>query len=349
MKDFFNGKQIFLTGHTGFKGSWLALILNELGAKVYGFALPPEKESFYNICNIDDIIDKSTIADLSDFNALKTAYNDVNPDIVLHLAAQPFVIRSYNNPIETMQTNIMGLANLFEAVRLTDKKPKLLLNVTTDKCYENKEWHYPYRENDRLGGHDPYSASKAMAELMTTSYRKSFFENLGIKIITARGGNVIGGGDFGENRIIPDLIRSIKKNEDLVIRRPNSIRPWQHVIDVLYGYLNLVKVKYEANEVGNTSYNIGPDNIKPVNVKELIQTMIEKIGKGSVVINESDSKLHEANYLKLDTSLAKAELNWAPKLNIDNALDLTARWYKAYLNGEDVQELSIVDIKKYFV
>ncbi|QED23892.1 CDP-glucose 4,6-dehydratase [Candidatus Deianiraea vastatrix] len=349
MQNFYKDKRIFLTGHTGFKGAWLALILHKMGAKVFGFSLEPQdiRGNLYNILNIENTIEKSYIGDICNLEELKKAYEESRPDIVFHLAAQPFVLRSYKNPIETYQTNIIGLANLFETIRNSSHLPKVVLNVTTDKCYENKEWHYPYRENEPLGGHDPYSASKAMAEILTTSYRKSFFQDGKTKIITARGGNVIGGGDFGENRIIPDLIQSIENNTTLEIRNPNSIRPWQYIFDVLSGYMTFVKYAFEQDNLEMTSLNIGPENTNETNTITLVSNMIDAIGKGKFEVKKGDFH-HEAHYLKLDISLAKCVLNWKPKYCTQEMISQTAKWYKSYINKEDINTISYNMIEDFF-
>ena len=349
MQNFYKNKRIFLTGHTGFKGAWLSLILHKMGARVFGFGLEPEdvRGNLYNILKLDNIIEKSTIGDICNKESLETAYNEANPDIVFHLAAQPFVLRSYNDPITNYKTNIIGLANLFEVIRNSNHKPRVVLNVTTDKCYENKEWHYPYRENDRLGGHDPYSASKAMAEILTKSYRDSFFQSSDVKIITARGGNVIGGGDFGENRIIPDLIESICNGKALEIRSPNSIRPWQHVFDALSGYMNFVKYAYETQNLEAFSLNIGPENTNPTTTYDLVKGLVHNIGRGEIVV-KSGNFPHEANYLKLDVSLAKNILNWSSKLSTEAAILKTAEWYKAYIDKKDITSISEKMIDDFF-
>jgi len=348
MQTFYRNKRIFLTGNTGFKGAWLALILKSLGAKVYGYSLKPDdfRGNFYNIIKLENIVDSSIIGDICDLEKLKKAYDDARPDIVFHLAAQPFVLRSYKDPIETYKTNIIGLANLFEVARNSEHKSKVILNVTTDKCYENKEWSYAYRENDRLGGHDPYSASKAMAELLTASYRKSFFYDNKTVIVTARGGNVIGGGDFGENRLIPDFIDSIIKNKPLYIRNPYSIRPWQYILDVLNGYMTLVKKCYETEEMPYNSFNFGPENINSMNVKNVIDQMMKYLGMGEV--NIQDNPLHEAHYLKLDINLSKDYLNWKPRVNTEKAIELTANWYKSYFLNENMMKKSENEINNYF-
>ena len=349
MQNFYKNKRIFLTGQTGFKGAWLGFILQKMGAKVFGFGLEPEdfRGNLYNILGLGNIIEKSTIGDICDKNLLERAYKEASPDIVFHLAAQPFVLRSYKDPIKNYQTNVIGLANLFEIARSIDIKPKVMLNITTDKCYENKEWHYPYRENDRLGGHDPYSASKAMAEILTKSYRNSFFQNSGVNILTARGGNVIGGGDFGENRIVPDLIESIINVKKLEIRSPNSIRPWQHVFDVLSGYMSFAQYAYNNNNLEILSLNIGPENSNPITTLELVKGIIGNIEKGEFEIKQGNFP-HEAHYLKLDIILAKNILNWIPKLSLNETIKQTANWYKIYIEKGDLLKISNKMVDDFF-
>ncbi len=348
MQNFFKGKKILLTGHTGFKGSWLALILKHFEAEVYGYSLAPDEHAnaFFNLINLEKIIDKSTFGNICDLEKFKVFYEDVKPDIIFHLAAQPFVLESYKDPLTTYHSNAIGVVNLFEIVRTSKHKPKVVLNVTTDKCYENKEWPYPYRESDRLGGHDPYSASKAISELITKSYRQSFFNDNQVKIITARGGNVIGGGDFGANRIIPDLIKAIQSKQILKIRNPNAIRPWQHIFDVLNGYLTIVKYVYN-NEEFSYSYNIGPEHNHLCTVKELLDKIQNNFSYQAHVQYE-EIQMHEAKYLKLDISLAKTELNWHPKLTLPETLRLTAEWYNEFLNKQEILQYSVAQINNFF-
>ena len=349
MRNFYHNKRIFLTGHTGFKGAWLAFILQKMGAKVFGFGLEPEdvRGNLYNILDLGNIIEKSTIGDICDIEKLQTAYEKAIPDIVFHLAAQPYVLRSYKDPISNYKTNVMGLANLFEVIRNSSHRPKVMLNITTDKCYENKEWHYPYRENDNLGGHDPYSASKAMAEILTKSYRQSFFSNNEVMVLTARGGNVIGGGDFGENRLVPDLIESILNGVKLEIRNPDSIRPWQHIFDVLCGYMSFVKYAHEEEDLDVFSLNRGPENAEVKTTLQLVNEMIKNIGSGEFGVKKGDFP-HEAHYLKLDISLAKNTLEWKPKFSTEEAIYHTAKWYQSYIAKEDLLEISSKMVCNFF-
>ncbi len=345
MKDFYFGKKIFLTGHTGFKGSWLALWLSMMGAKVVGFALEPEKESLFNLAGVDGELDKSIIADIRNSDEIAAAVKNSQAEIILHLAAQPLVRDSYFDPRKTYETNVIGTLNVFEAARQAGSV-KVITNITTDKCYENREIDYAYKEEDALGGYDPYSSSKACAEILTSSYRRSFFQKEGIHLASVRAGNVIGGGDFSVDRIIPDIFRAIRSGEKVRLRSPNAIRPWQHVLEPLYGYLLLTKNLYEKGEKFAKAYNFGPNKDAEQNVEILTKTLIEKIGVGSYEIT-ADATLHEARILKLDHSRAKKELNWQPKLSFKETLEWTADWYKNYLENKiSPREFTINQINK---
>ena len=303
---FFQNKKVLVTGHTGFKGSWLCILLNELGADVYGYALmPPTNPSLYNEAQIDKIVN-STIGDIRDFDLLTTTIKRIKPEIVFHMAAQPLVRYSYQNPRETYEVNVMGTVNLLEAIRLTGGV-KAVVNITTDKCYENKEWHWGYRENEPMGGYDPYSNSKGCSELVTSAYRSSFFNSNdfgkhGVALASARAGNVIGGGDWAEDRLIPDFIRSISKGEKVKIRSPYAIRPWQHVLEPLSGYLLLSKKLYEEGINFTGAWNFGPDDNDAKNVEYVVQTFCSYWGKEAEYELDTDHQPHEAHYLKLDCS-----------------------------------------------
>ncbi len=344
--NFYKGKKIFLTGHTGFKGAWLSQILINMGAKVVGYSLAPEeKKSLFDLLDIQRDVE-SNIYDIRDYDSLVKCIKNSKPDIVFHLAAQALVRDSYNAPINNYSTNVIGTVNLFEAIRKADVT-RAIINVTSDKCYENKEWCWSYRENDRLGGHDPYSASKACSELVTVSYRKSFFEEMRIGLASARAGNVVGGGDFSKYRIIPDIVRAIEENERVCLRSPESIRPWQLVLDILYGYLILGKKLYDNPEGFSQAYNFGPLNNKQVTVKELSTIFIENIDNSISQIYQKDTNFHESSMLKLDPSKSIKELNWAPKYNINEVLQLTAQWYREYLNGGNMKIFTNKEIDKY--
>ncbi len=337
--DFYKNKKIFITGHTGFKGSWLCLLLNKLEANVTGYALAPEinNESLFDLANINQEVD-SHIADIRDYKKLREVLQSSKPDIIFHLAAQPLVRDSYEDPIYNYETNVIGTVNLLEASKDL-KSLKALVNITTDKCYDNKEWFWPYRENDTLGGHDPYSASKACSEIVTNSYKKSFFEKLNIGLASARAGNVIGGGDFSKDRIIPDIVKSIKDSQNLILRNPNAVRPWQHVLDVLYGYLLLGESLCKNPKEFSESFNFSPLENKEIIVEEITKEFISLIGKGSYEIVSSEANLHEATMLKLDSSKAFKKLNWTPKFKTMQAISETALWYKEYLKRSDIESL----------
>lgn len=347
MFDFYKNKKIFVTGHTGFKGSWLCKILSMMGAEVVGFAkLPDTENSLFNILNIENQI-TSIIGDIRELEKLQQTISDFEPEIVFHLAAQPIVRESYRSPVYTYETNVMGTVNVLESIRNCDSV-RSVVNVTTDKVYENNEWHWGYRENDRLDGFDPYSNSKSCSELVTSSYKKSFFNNkVDIGISTARAGNVIGGGDFSIDRIIPDCIRAAVKKDKIILRNPNSIRPYQHVLEALSAYLHIAKNQY-INKSIQGSYNIGPNDEDCITTGRLASIFCDAWGD---ITCESISEInasHEASFLKLDCSKIKNVLGWYPSMNIVNAVDLTVEWSKAYYNGEDINIVSENQIKKYF-
>lgn len=350
--NFFKGKKIFITGHTGFKGSWLCLFLNKLGAEIYGYALnPPTEPSLFKIAQIDQFI-SSVIGDIRDIDKLKETIEKVQPEIVIHLAAQPLVRESYIHPIETYQTNVMGTANLLEACR-NIPTIKAIVNVTTDKCYENKEWVWGYRENEPLGGYDPYSSSKACSELITSAYRNSFYSpkeyhKHGVAIASARAGNVIGGGDWANDRLIPDFIRAISQKKQVKIRNPHAIRPWQHVMEPLTGYLMLAERLYSEGTAFGEAWNFGPDDNDARNVEWVIKTICYLWGnEASYSVDSNHRQLHEANYLKLDCSKAKLKLGWHPVWSIQKALQSIVEWNKAYFNGEDIKNITEKQIEEY--
>ena len=342
---FFSGKKIFLTGHTGFKGSWLVLWLKKMEAEVCGFALSPEKESLFNILNLNVELDRSCFDDIRNFSVLENEIKNFRPEIIIHMA-EPLVRQSYFNPRETYETNVIGTLNVFEAARKAGSV-RAIVNVTTDKCYENKEINYAYKEDDMLGGYDPYSSSKACAEILTSSYRRSFTQKEGIHLASARAGNVIGGGDFSHDRLIPDIFRAIRKNEEVILRCPKSIRPWQHVLEPLSGYLALAKNLYENGNDFARPYNFGPDFDAEKNVEILTQNFITKIGIGVYKIKE-DLDFHEAEILKLNNSRAKKDLFWQPKLSFDEAISWTAEWYKNYFEQKsDMKKFTADQIKNF--
>lgn len=341
--DFFKNKKVIITGHTGFKGTWFAKLLLELGAKVYGISLEPNNFSLFNLINLKNCL-VSYIQDIRYLENTKKIIKEINPDIIFHLAAQPLVIESYNNPVYTFETNLIGSINIMEAIRELNNLECAVM-ITTDKVYDNKEWVWGYRENDALGGHDPYSASKACAEIAIKSYKKSFFNN--INIISARAGNVIGGGDFADNRIIPDIVRAIEKNIPVELRNPYSIRPWQYILDVLYGYLLIVYNAVNKKNISE-SYNFAPiDEGNKFTVEYITKSFIKKIESGSYNINIQDTSKKEMNMLRLDSSLARKELNWKEKFSTEEAINQTALWYKEYLNKSDVNSITDKQIKEY--
>jgi CDP-glucose 4,6-dehydratase len=337
LKNVYNGKKVFLTGHTGFKGAWLLKMLNVLGAQVKGYALAPQTENdLYNLINGDKICD-SVIADLREHDKLNKALQDFQPDYVFHLAAQPLVRLSYEIPADTFMVNAIGTAYLLDGLRKLDK-PCIGILITTDKVYHNNEWVHPYRETDRLGGYDPYSASKACAELVIDSYKNSFFNcskyNEHQKsIAVARAGNVIGGGDWAKDRLIPDIARALGKKEKIIVRNPDSVRPWQHVLEPLSGYLLLGAKLTEDPIKFAQAYNFGPHTQDALSVKIMVELAIDLWTEGSYQILKLDNQPHEAGLLKLDISKAMNELNWKPKFNASEALIQTISWYKDFYNS----------------
>lgn len=344
MKDFYNKKKVFVTGHTGFKGSWLCEILLSYGAEVVGYSLEPNTSpNLYTILNLDSKM-KSIIGDIRDLDHLKRTFDEEKPEIVFHLAAQPIVIDSYENPVYTYETNVMGTVNLLECVRNSDCV-KSVVNITTDKVYQNKEWEWGYRENDRLCGYDPYSNSKSCSELVTHSYINSFFQKTDKSISTARAGNVIGGGDFANHRIVPDCARLAHEGKAIAVRNPNSIRPYQHVLEPLYCYLMIAKEQY--NNLSNASnYNIGPNESDCITTGQLT-TMFCESWIGSTWESQSTDGPHEANFLKLDCSKIKSKFNWSPKWDVKTAIEKSVEWYQAYYDGEDMDKVTLNQINEY--
>lgn len=345
---FYEGKKVFLTGHTGFKGTWLSRILILAGAEVTGYSLePPTNPSLFEQTKTASRM-KSIIGDIRDGAKLKAALVEASPDIVLHLAAQPIVRTSYKDPVGTYESNVMGTVNILEAVRACDTV-KSFVNITTDKVYLNKEWAWGYRENEELCGYDPYSNSKSCSELVTYSYRNSFFsEETSPAISTARSGNVIGGGDYATDRIIPDCIRAVEEGKEIILRNPNSTRPYQHVLECLRGYLTLAKTQYE-NKMFSGSYNFGPDDESCVTTGELTTLFCEAWGNGADWKNISEENApHEANYLKLDCSKSKSILGWKPQWGIKKAILKIVDWNKLVLVGNSASEVTDNQIKEYF-
>lgn len=344
--EFYKGKRVFVTGHTGFKGAWLCLWLQKLGAKVYGYSLEPNtRPSMFNELKIDEKIEKSITGNILDTNSLEKALNEAQPEIVFHLAAQPLVRASYLEPKLTYETNIIGTLNVLEAAKKV-KLVKVFVNVTTDKCYENKEQNKGYREEDTLGGYDMYSSSKACSEILTSSYRRSFLKN-GYFLASARAGNVIGGGDWAQDRIIPDCIRAINNGEDIVLRNPNSIRPWQFVLEPLSAYLLLAQKLYNDGEKYAQAFNFGPNEETTLSVKEMAQKICDLFGKGRIIVKEN-SELHEAGLLTLNIEKAQKILGWTPALTTNEAIQNTVEWYKHFYNKDiDLFDYTINQINEY--
>jgi CDP-glucose 4,6-dehydratase len=348
------GRRVFLTGHTGFKGGWLALWLAKLGANVCGYALDPFTEpNLFTVARVGSII-ADVRGDIRDGIKVERTIREFAPEVVFHLAAQPLVRYSYEDPVGTFETNVIGTARLLDSVRRTPSV-RAVVSVTTDKCYENKEWVWPYRENDPLGGRDPYSSSKACAEIVSAAFRQSYFpiEKLGkadghqVGIATARAGNVIGGGDWSPDRLLPDLVRGFLSGKPVLIRRPHSIRPWQHVLEPLHGYISLAERLLTQNPRYATAYNFGPieDDARPVSW--IAERMTEFWGSGASWVLDERENPHEASNLKLDASRARADLGWTPLLRLDTALDLLVQWYRGWQSGSDMHNFTLGQIGTY--
>ena len=333
LKSVFHGRKVLVTGHTGFKGSWLALWLHRLGAEVCGLSLAPNSDpNHWDLLSLDIA---NHLFDIRDTTALQRLLKSEQPEVIFHLAAQPLVRQSYRDPLETWSTNVMGSAGLLEAVR-TVESVKAVVVVTTDKCYQNREWQWGYRETDRLGGHDPYSASKAATELLVASYRQSFFDQgRGPLVATARAGNVIGGGDWSVDRLVPDIVRAIGADQVIQIRSPNATRPWQHVLDSLAGYLLLSSELLAGNQAAATAWNFGPDQHGNRSVGWVLERMKEAWPDLQWQLDEGDTP-HEATLLQLDSAMAKKHLGWLPVWNVERAIDQTADWYRSYYERNEV-------------
>ena len=346
LKAFYKGKKVLVTGHTGFKGSWLVRILTLAGAQVTGYALnPPTDPAFFEIAGLEDTI-HHIVGDVRDLAHLRRVFDEVKPEIVFHLAAQPIVRESYKEPVYTYETNVMGTVNILECVRLTDSV-RSFLNVTTDKVYENREWEYGYRECDPLDGYDPYSNSKSCSELVTHSYKKSFFEDGRCAISTSRAGNVIGGGDFASDRIIPDCIRAAAAGKPIQVRNPHSTRPYQHVLEPLAVYLTIAMEQYKDGKYQGY-YNVGPDDRVCVTTGDLTDMFCNAWGDGMTWENHWAGGPHEANFLKLDCSKIKTVFGWKPRYTVKEAIEKTVEWSKEYLNGADMLEVTDRQIREFF-
>ena len=345
------GRRIFLTGHTGFKGSWLALWLNKLGAQVRGYALDPSTEpNMFSLASLGTTVDDIR-GDIRDYSKLEASLTEFAPEVVFHLAAQPLVRRSYADPAGTYATNVMGTVHVLEAVRKTSSV-RAVVCVTTDKVYQNQEWVWPYRETDPLGGYDPYASSKACAEIVCAAFRSSFFSpdrlhQHHVALATARAGNVIGGGDWSEDRLIPDLIRGFSAAQPVLIRRPNAIRPWQHVLESLHGYMMLAQQLLAQEARFASSYNFGPSDEDAWSVEQIANRLVEMWGNGASWVRDSEPSAHESNILRLDASKARLELGWKPRLGIEQALEWTITWYQAWKRGEDMAQFTGKQIERY--
>jgi len=348
---FWHGRRVFLTGHTGFKGSWLCLWLQSMGAQVIGYALaPPTNPSLFDIADVASGM-TSVIGDIRDLSKLQAVITEHQPEVVIHMAAQPLVRYSYQNPVETYSTNVMGTVNLLEAVRNTSSV-KAVVNITTDKCYENREWAWGYRENEPMGGFDPYSNSKGCAELVSAAYRSSFFNannyvQHGVAIATVRAGNVIGGGDWAQDRLIPDILSAFEQGRKVAIRNPHAVRPWQHVMEPLRGYLMLAERLFERGPTFGEAWNFGPNDEDAKPVEWIVKEMALIWGADAQWTVDSGEHPHEAHYLKLDISKARSRLDWYPALRLNDALALIIEWSKQCAAGADMRQLSIAQLQYY--
>lgn len=332
--EFYKGKKVLVTGHTGFKGSWLCRILVNMGAEVTGYSLTaPTVPNLFEMANVEDKMN-SVIGDIRDLAKLKEVFDKVQPEVVLHLAAQPIVRDSYKDPVYTYETNVMGTVNICECVRL-GQSVRSFLNVTTDKVYKNNEWEWGYREEEPLDGYDPYSNSKSCSELVTHSYINSFYNGMDVAVSTARAGNVIGGGDFANDRIVPDCVRAASMSSEIVVRNPHSTRPYQHVLEPLFVYLTIAQKQYEDKEFAGF-YNVGPDDSDCITTGTLVNTFCEKWGEGATWVNKFVGGPHEANFLKLDCSKLKKTFGWKPHWSVDDAIEKTVEWSKVYIAGGDI-------------
>lgn len=340
---FWQNRKVLVTGHTGFKGSWLSLYLHKMQANVLGLALEPSTNpNMFSACGLDKKI-KSQIIDIRNLAALEKAVNDFQPEVVFHLAAQALVGESYTRPVDTYATNVMGTIHLLESCRKTSSV-KVIVNVTSDKCYENKESQSAYQETDALGGYDPYSNSKACAELVSAAYRQSFFQSK-LGLATARAGNIIGGGDWAPTRLVPDFVRSVKDKKPLILRNPKAIRPWQHVLEPVYGYMMLAERLWMKPKEFNGPWNFGPEESSCVAVENVVNKLIQYWGQGSFSHEISD--IHETQTLKLDSVKAKNVLAWKPRWSLNKALEMSANWYHSFYNNEDMHSITLKQIETY--
>ena len=349
--NFWRGKRVLLTGHTGFKGSWLSLWLQSLGAEVTGYALTPSTNpSLFEVANVDKGM-RSVIGDVRDLDRLVRIFTDHRPQIIFHMAAQPLVRYSFEHPVETFATNVMGTVNVLEAARHTSGL-RVVVNVTSDKCYENREWAWGYRENDPMGGYDPYSSSKGCAELVTAAYRRSYFsasgsDRPGVALASARAGNVIGGGDWAEDRLIPDFMRSIIAGRPVIIRNPKAIRPWQHVLEPLRGYLILAERLWTHGPEYADAWNFGPNDDDTKSVEWIVEKLTRLWDEGAQWQIDDRQHPHEAKYLKLDISKSRMSLSWTPRWTLEDALVQVVEWYRAWQGGQNMREICLQQINAY--
>lgn len=343
---FWQGKRVLVTGHTGFKGSWLSLWLQNMGANLKGLALePPTNPSLFVEANVAAGM-QSELGDIRDYTTVQKAISQFAPEIIIHMAAQPLVRLSYQQPIETYATNVMGTVHVLEAARQSGSV-RAVVNVTTDKCYENREWVWGYRENEPMGGHDPYSSSKGCAELVSSAYRHSFLKEAGIAMATARAGNVIGGGDWALDRLVPDILRSLQNGEPVLIRNPHAIRPWQHVLEPLSGYLTLAQSLYENGQTDAEGWNFGPKDEDAKPVQWIVEHLCDEWGNNAQWQVQPGDHPYEANFLKLDISKAHQRLKWSPRWSIKRALEKTAAWHKAWLSKKDMKAICLQQIAEF--
>ena len=342
---FYKGKRVLLTGHTGFKGSWMSRVLVNAGADLTGYSMdPPTNPNLFSLCGVENQMN-SVIGDIRDLEHLKKVFEEARPEIVIHMAAQPIVRDSYKNPVYTYETNVMGTVNVLECIRLSDSV-RSFVNVTTDKVYKNNEWAWGYRENEPLDGYDPYSNSKSCSELVTHSYKSSFFEDGRVAISTSRAGNVIGGGDFANDRIIPDCVRAAEAKKDMIVRNPHSTRPYQHVLEPVMAYLMIAAKQYEDGSYADY-YNVGPDDLDCITTGDIVDLFCAKWGEGMKWINQYDDGPHEANFLKLDCSKLKTVFHWSPRWNVSEAIDKVVEWTKVYFDHGDIPAVMDKQITEY--
>jgi len=345
-RSFWRGKRVFLTGHTGFKGGWLALWLADMGADVHGYArTPPTIPSLFEVAGIDKRLSSNTIGDVRDADTLASALHASNAEVVFHLAAQPLVRRSYHDPIETFGSNVMGTVHVLDAIRSAGGV-RCVVNVTTDKCYENRGGVAPFVETDPMGGHDPYSSSKGCSELVTDAYRRSFLATQGVRVASARAGNVIGGGDWADDRLVPDFLRAIDAGREIVIRSPEATRPWQHVLEPLSGYLRLAECLCEGGERFDGAWNFGPPPTEARSVRWIVERLCREVSGARWSVT-ADPQPHEAQFLSLDNTKAREQLAWSPRWSIETALARTVSWHRAWRSGEPMQDLCLAQVREY--